>query len=140
MPTLTPRYTVLTVDLAGHGASGSNRSDWSMQNFGADVAAAVRAYWSKNADAPRKVVLVGHSMGGPVVIEAARQLGAAVSGVIGVDTFKGLGEPLPDPKVMEQRLAAMSKDFIGNTRQFVSTAFFTPAARSEERRVGKECA
>lgn len=128
LPALTPRYTVLTVDLAGHGASGSNRSDWSMQNFGADVAAAVRAHWSRHADAPREVVLVGHSMGGPVVIEAARLLGAAVAGVIGVDTFKGLGEPPPDPKVTEQRFAAMSKDFIGYTRQFVSTAFFTPSA------------
>lgn len=128
LPALTPRYTVLTVDLAGHGASGSNRSDWSMQNFGADVAAAVRAHWSRHADAPRKVVLVGHSMGGPVVIEAARQLGASVLGVIGVDTFKGLGGPPPDPKAAEQRLAAFSKDFIGNTRQLVTTSFFTPAA------------
>jgi pimeloyl-ACP methyl ester carboxylesterase len=128
LPALTPRYTVLTVDLAGHGASGSNRSDWSMQNFGADVAAAVRAHWSRHADAPRTVVLVGHSMGGPVVIEAARLLGKSVAGVIGVDTFKGFGAPPPDPKAAEQGFAAMSKDFIGYTRQFVSTAFFTPSA------------
>ena len=128
LPALTPRYTVLTVDLAGHGASGSNRSDWSMQNFGADVAAAVRAHWSQHADAPRKVVLVGHSMGGLVVIETARQLGAAVSGVIGVDTFKSFGRPAPDSKLRDQRLAAMSKDFIGATRQFVTTSFFTPTA------------
>lgn len=128
LPALTPRYTVLTVDLAGHGASGRNRSDWSMQNYGADVAAAVRAHWSQHADAPHKVVLVGHSMGGPVVIEAARQLGAPVLGVIGVDTFKSFGQPPPDPKRMQDQMAAMNKDFIGYTRQFVSTAFFTPAA------------
>lgn len=128
LPALTPRYTVLTVDLAGHGASGRNRSDWSMQNFGADVAAAVRAYWSQHVDAPRQVVLVGHSMGGPVVIEAARQLGASVLGVIGVDTFKTFGLPPTDPKKIQGQMAAMNKDFIGYTRQFVSTAFFTPSA------------
>jgi pimeloyl-ACP methyl ester carboxylesterase len=128
LPALTPRYTVLTVDLAGHGASGSNRSDWSMQNFGADVAAAVRAHWSKHADAPRTVVLVGHSMGGPVIIEAARLLGKSVAGVIGVDTFKGFGLPPADPKIMQERMAAINQDFIGYVRQFVSTTFFTPAA------------
>jgi pimeloyl-ACP methyl ester carboxylesterase len=128
LPALTPRYTVLTVDLAGHGASGRNRADWSMQNFGADVAAAVRSHWSRHVDAPRQVVLVGHSMGGPVIIEAARQLGKSVSGVIGVDTFKSFGLPLPDPKIAAAQLAAMSKDFVGVTRQFVSTAFFTPSA------------
>src|SRR6185312_14254492 len=29
-------YTVVLVDLAGHGASGKNRSDWSMGNYGED--------------------------------------------------------------------------------------------------------
>ncbi|MEO7246775.1 MAG: alpha/beta fold hydrolase, partial [Rubrivivax sp.] len=53
---LKTRYTVATVDLAGHGASGANRDDWSMAAFGADVAAVVDAL----PDHPR-VVLVGHS-------------------------------------------------------------------------------
>jgi pimeloyl-ACP methyl ester carboxylesterase len=128
LPALTPRYTVLTVDLAGHGASGRNRSDWSMRNFGGDVAAAVRDYWSDHADAPRQVVLVGHSMGGPVVVEAARQLGGAVLGVIGVDTFKTFGAPPIPAKEYEARLAAFNNDFIGVTRQFVTTSFFTTQA------------
>ncbi len=128
VPALTPRYTVLTVDLAGHGASGRNRSDWSMGNFGADVAAAVNAYWLQNKEAPRQVVLVGHSMGGPVVIEAARRLRGSVLGVIGVDTFKGFGQPIASAKEREARLAAMSKDFIGATRAMVTTSFFRPDA------------
>jgi pimeloyl-ACP methyl ester carboxylesterase len=55
---LTANYTTVTVDLAGHGASGANRTDWSMENFGEDVAAVVRQIHNP------KVVLVGHSMGG----------------------------------------------------------------------------
>ena len=36
-------HTVVSLDLAGHGESGSNRDDWSMAAFGEDVAAVVEA-------------------------------------------------------------------------------------------------
>ncbi|MGH8277439.1 MAG: alpha/beta fold hydrolase, partial [Steroidobacteraceae bacterium] len=39
---LQARYTVVALNLAGHGASGGNRSDWSIANYGADVAAVAR--------------------------------------------------------------------------------------------------
>jgi pimeloyl-ACP methyl ester carboxylesterase len=120
---LKTRYTVVTVDLAGHGGSGANRSDWSMPAFAADVAAAVEAL----RDHP-KVVLIGHSMGGPVAVEAARLIGPRVVGVIGVDTLKDVGLPRPDAAVTEQRLAAFEKDFIGATRQMVSASMFTPSS------------
>ncbi|MCU0759031.1 MAG: alpha/beta hydrolase [Steroidobacteraceae bacterium] len=118
---LKTRYTVATVDLAGHGGSGANRSDWSMAAFGADVAAVVEAL----KDHP-KVVLVGHSMGGPVMVEAARRLGARVVGVIGVDTLKNVGLPSPPAAETEKRLAAFEKDFIGSTRAMVQGSMFTP--------------
>src|SRR5215469_2757259 len=57
---LKAQYTVVLIDLAGHGASGRNRADWSMANYGEDVAAVVRQI--PNA----QVVLVGHSMGATV--------------------------------------------------------------------------
>jgi pimeloyl-ACP methyl ester carboxylesterase len=118
---LKTRYTVATVDLAGHGGSGANRSDWSMAAFGADVAAVVEAL----KDHP-KVVLVGHSMGGPVAVEGARRIGARVVGVIGVDTLKNVGLPQPGAAETEQRLAAFEQDFIGSTRAMVQASMFTP--------------
>ena len=36
---LKARYRVVAVNLAGHGASGSNRTDWSIENYARDVAA-----------------------------------------------------------------------------------------------------
>ena len=36
---LKTRYTLVTLDLAGHGESGTARGDWSIPAFGADVAA-----------------------------------------------------------------------------------------------------
>ncbi|MCC6172463.1 MAG: alpha/beta hydrolase [Gammaproteobacteria bacterium] len=125
---LKQRYTVATVDLAGHGGSGANRSDWSIAAFGADVAAVV-----ETLKAHPKVVLVGHSMGGPVAVEAARRIGPRVVGVIGVDTFQWTGEPPPRAE-MERMLAGFEKDFIGTTRSFVDTTFFTKDADPTLRR------
>lgn len=118
---LKTRYTVATVDLAGHGGSGANRGDWSMPAFAADVAAVVEAL----PDHPQ-VVLVGHSMGGPVAVEAARRIGARVVGVIGVDTLKNVGLPRPSAAETDQRLVAFEKDFIGSTRGMVANTMFTP--------------
>src|SRR5262249_875057 len=56
---------VITLDLAGHGSSGRGRTEWTIERFAEDVAAVVRASGAK------KVILVGHSLGGPVVVEAA---------------------------------------------------------------------
>jgi pimeloyl-ACP methyl ester carboxylesterase len=119
---LKKKYTVLTVDLAGHGGSERNRADWSIGRFGDDVAAAV-----KLIDNP-KVVIVGHSMGGPVAIEAAKRLPGRVLGVIGVDTFKSIGLPPPPADQMAARMKLLEADFIGATRELVAQNFFTKKA------------
>jgi pimeloyl-ACP methyl ester carboxylesterase len=112
------RYTVVAVNLAGHGASTRNRQAWSIGAFGDDVAAAVQSLPN------RQLVLVGHSMGGPVALEAARRLGDRVIGIVGVDTFQGLGaSPVRTPEI-DQALAAAQADPIGFTREFVTTRFF----------------
>jgi len=59
-------HTVVTIDLAGHGESGIGREGWPLMAFGADVEAVVEALGLD------RVILIGHSMGGPVVLEAAR--------------------------------------------------------------------
>ena len=65
VPVLSEKYQVLAIDLAGHGESGNNRSEWTMKAFGKDIAAVVEEAGVK------EVVLVGFSMGGPAIIEAA---------------------------------------------------------------------
>ena len=113
------RHTVVTLDLAGHGrSSGDERKEWSMANFGADVAAVVEAVGS-----PR-VVLVGHSMGGPVVLEAARRLPGRVMGIVGVDTLREIVAPMPKEQ-FEPILAKMKVDFAATTADFVDRNFFS---------------
>jgi pimeloyl-ACP methyl ester carboxylesterase len=120
---LAARYTVVTLDLAGHGASNANRDDWSMNAFARDVAAVVEAL-----PTPRRVVLVGHSMGAPVAVEAAALLADRTIGVIAVDSLKRVGGPRPSEAEIAARHAALEKDFIGGTRALVAKAFFRPDA------------
>ncbi len=118
------KYKVVWLDLAGHGLSDSNRKEYTMSAFGNDVAAVVNKINGKN------VVLVGHSMGGPVVIEAAKILGDKVIGIVGVDTFY---TPFKYPKT-EKEIGSFVKpfenDFKGTSEQLVRS-MFTPKADKE---------
>jgi pimeloyl-ACP methyl ester carboxylesterase len=115
---LKAKYSVITLDLAGHGASGRNRTTWSIGNYGEDVAAVVRQIPNQ------KVILVGHSMGGPVALEATQRIGDRVVGIIGVDTFKTIGVPPPTKEQLDELVEPFRKDFIGNTHSFVTEYFF----------------
>ncbi len=75
--------SVIALDLAGHGRSRArfDQRTWSMPAFARDVACVADAVGA------RSLVLVGHSMGGPVALEAALALGTRCRLVVGVDTF-----------------------------------------------------
>lgn len=126
---LSADHAVVTLDLAGHGSSAANRDDFSMRSFGEDVQRVVDALPTR---AP--IILIGHSMGGPVAIEAARLLGPRVRAVIGVDTFSSIGLPPPPSAETELRIAAFNKDFPATTRAFVDRSFFKPNADPALRR------
>jgi pimeloyl-ACP methyl ester carboxylesterase len=110
------RHRVAAVDLAGHGASGAGRSSWTMAAFGDDVAAVVNAL---GAD---EVALVGHSMGGDVIVEAARRLGGRVRGLVWVDTYDSLDDPMA-PDEIDAFVAPFRDDFRVQTDRFVRTMF-----------------
>ena len=112
VPTLAKSYRVVTLDLPGHGVSGKDRKEWSMAAFGADVATVV------NALRLDRVILVGHSMGGAVMLEAAARMPGKVVGMIGVDTLLDADRP-SDPKEIDAWLAKMKADFRGTADQLV---------------------
>lgn len=76
------KYHVIALDLPGFGRSGKQRDQWSMQRLGIDV-----ADLSIELDL-NNIVLIGHSMGGPVALEAAKNLKEKVKGVILVDILQ----------------------------------------------------
>jgi pimeloyl-ACP methyl ester carboxylesterase len=112
--------TVLTIDLPGHGLSGMEREEWSVLTYGADVRKVV-----EHLDLS-EVVLIGHSMGGPVGLEAARLMPDRVIGVFAVDALQDADAEY-DPEQMESMLAAFENDFVGTCGQF-STSMFSEGA------------
>lgn len=113
-PYFAKTYKVVVLDLAGHGNSGLSRIVYTMEAFGEDVRAVVDAVGSK------KVILIGHSMGGAVISEAARLMPERVVGLIGVDTLQDVEYAMTRQK-MEEMTAALKKDFVTGCRQFVET-------------------
>ena len=109
-------HRVVRLDLAGHGASGAERRDYSIAGFGADVAAVVDAL------ALKRVVLVGHSMGGDVIMEAAKLLPGRVAGLIWVDTYKSLPVSRTEAE-LRNIIAPFRQDFRGTTEGRVRGMF-----------------
>ena len=121
LPVFASTHQVVAIDLAGHGDSGVNRVEWSMANFGADVAAVADALQLE------EIILVGHSMGGPVALEAARLLKGRVKMVIGADTLSDVSLRYPDEQLAGM-LAAMEADFPGTVEGLVRGSFFLPTS------------
>lgn len=117
---LADEYQVVAIDLPGHGASGRERATWRVTGFGEDVQAVVEAL-----DLPR-VILIGHSMGGPVALEAARRLPGRVIGVVTVDTLHN-AEARSRPEALERLATALETDFEGTMQVFLPP-FFAPDA------------
>jgi pimeloyl-ACP methyl ester carboxylesterase len=120
VPAFAATHTVVTVDLPGHGASGMVREGWPLMAFGSDVRAVIEQLGLE------RVILVGHSMGGPVALEAARLMPERVVGIVAVDSLHN-AELKYDPQQMAGLLAAFEQDFVATCGQF-STSMFVPGA------------
>ena len=130
---LSAERQLVLIDLAGHGESGLARKDYTMAAFGADVAAVVDSLKLE------RVVLVGHSMGGDVIVEAAKQLPGKVAGLVWVDDYKSLGTPHSAAEV-DAFVAKFRKDFRGTTMNFVRGLFGPDADPKLVDRVARDMA
>lgn len=110
------RHTVVTIDLAGHGRSGSGRSAWTIPAFAEDVRAVVGGLDLAEA------VLIGHSMSGAVIVEAARRMPGRVLALVPVDTLHD-AEFRPHPAEIETFLAPMRRDFRRGVEEYVRGLF-----------------
>ena len=124
VPQFSQQYTVVTIDLAGHGESGRGRENWSMTAFGRDVVAVVDKLDLND------VILVGHSMGGPVTVEAARLMPSRIKGLVGVDSFSAVGNKYT-PAQIESIMSTTPDNFVEATADKVRNHMFAPKSDSE---------
>lgn len=114
-------FKVVTIDLAGHGKSGENRTDWTIESLGDDVIKVIKELSLK------KVILIGHSLGGDVILEVAAKLSEPVIGLIGIDNFKNAGMPVPPPLMeqISQALEYMKTNFAEVSENFARLSLVT---------------
>ncbi|MBN1957832.1 MAG: alpha/beta hydrolase [Desulfuromonadales bacterium] len=113
IPAFSRKNRVLLLDLAGHGNSGLSRTKYTMEAFGDDVRAVIEA-----TDSDR-VVLIGHSMGGSVIAQAAYLMPDRVIGLISVDALENIEYPLSREE-LDGMTAPLKKNFPVGSRQFVT--------------------
>lgn len=118
----SPNYQVVTLDLPGQGQSGRNRTDWTIEGYSEDVVALI-----KELDLKR-VILIGHSLGGDAVAEAAVAYPQPVVGLIVIDFFKNAATPLSDE--YQQQISSIEEgldtNFADTNEQYARQALLTP--------------
>lgn len=116
VPYFSKRFSVVTVDLAGHGHSGPGRRSYTVASFGEDVRAVVEKVRAK------RVILVGHSMGGAVIAAAAALMPDRVVGLVGVDTLHNVGARYTREDI-EKHVKPFEEDFVKKVGEFVAGMF-----------------
>ena len=116
------RYRVVAVDLPGFGTSGKNRTNWSVQEYAKDITAVLTKLDLK------KVILIGHSMSGAIVLEAAIMNPDRVLNIVGVDNFKSVGTTLT-PEEKEKMAAVYNEiraNFTASVTSYANEGLFAP--------------
>jgi len=118
------RHPVFTPDLRGHGATHARPEDCSIETYGADVAALLEGKDLEQA------VLIGHSMGCRVVLQAYLDAPGRVAAIALVDgSFRGAGA---DPAAAEAagRAAIAKLGYLEFQRRLFDGMFLAPSALS----------
>ncbi len=124
VPVLARKYQVVTLDLPGHGKSGMPRGAFSMDLFAKAVEGVRR---DVHVD---KMILVGHSMGTPVIRQYARLFPQHVQALVLADGM------VIDPAALAQ-FASLPDRFKGpnvaKAREDFIRGMFTPAMAPDVR-------
>lgn len=109
-------YRVVTLDLPGHGQSGRNREHWSVGGYSLDVQAVVDTL------ALDELILIGHSMGGPVALASYPLLADRTLAVIAVESLHDVEVEMP-AEAIEGWAKTMEADYDGTMQMMVSGMF-----------------
>lgn len=118
VPAFSSGYKIVTVDLPGHGRSGISRTEWTISAFADDVVKVIKHTGGEN------VILIGHGLGGPVILEAASRIPERVIGLVGVDTFKDHFMQSYSLRQIEYIMKPWREDFLSRMREYVLETLF----------------
>jgi pimeloyl-ACP methyl ester carboxylesterase len=114
------KFKVVLVDLAGHGDSEKGRENYTIQNFAKDVMAVNSEL---NLD---KCILIGHSLGGYVVLETAKQNTDNIFAIFPVDSYPRIPERKSTKEIDEilvKNRKRFENDFEVSVNKYVRNMF-----------------
>lgn len=120
----SPSHDTIACDLRGHGATPGRAHECSIEHYGGDVAALVA-----NLALP-KTVLVGHSMGCRVVLEANRLAPERIAGIVLVDGSR-LGTGEPQAAEAATRATIDARGYPAFAEDFFRAMFFRPSPEAD---------
>ena len=117
-------HEIVACDLRGHGQTPGRPHECTIEHFGGDVAALLSLLRLE------KSVLIGHSMGCRVVLEAAKLAPERVAGLVLIDGSRtGSGDP--DQAEAAARAAVDKAGYPAFAEALFRQMFFTPSALAE---------
>lgn len=119
VPEFSKNYRVVTIDLPGHGQSGQERKNWSIDSFAEDVQTVVTKLDLK------RLVLVGSSLGAPVSVAAARRMPDRVVAIVPVDSLLNVEQKIT-PDQLDGVIKQLQDDYKGAMTAFTNQLLFSP--------------
>jgi pimeloyl-ACP methyl ester carboxylesterase len=120
------KYHIVQMSLAGHGKSDSSRKEWSSESYAEDIKAVADQIDSQ------EIILVGHSMSGAYVLEAALKIPQA-KGLILIDTVKDLDETFTDEQAEQYLFVHYRNDFKNAVENILPQYLFVEKTPSDVR-------
>ncbi len=119
-------YTVARITLPGFGEAEAKRDEWTVWSYAKDIAEFIKAKNLKN------VILIGHSMGGPIILETSVNYPENIIGLIGVDTYKDVGHQYTAQEIgeIEFFFGKLRDSFEVYSPIFASAMLFHPSTDS----------
>jgi pimeloyl-ACP methyl ester carboxylesterase len=110
-------YRVVSVDLRGHGESGSPEHEYSMVSFADDL-----GWLCRQIELP-KPVIVGHGMGGAVALELAARYPDLSSAVVMLQTILFPPQAWLNSNALSAQEALAIDDYVAIFRSIIATGF-----------------
>ena len=88
------------------------------------------------------IILIGHSLGGDVILEVANKVPDLIIGFVGIDNFKNAGTAMPDEIQiqMNQAIDFLKQDFPNTVEVFARQTLLTPLTDIKiSQRIIKDC-